>query len=320
MEFAVYIPVGPGESEIYRLLDLLDSLVVYGESIEGIILVDDCFPHRELAGKIDPASGLNVVVLSNPREGRGNGSTGGLCVSDLVAFEYAQREMAVSFVLKLDTDSLVVHPFVSRIESQLETYSNLGLLGVVGDSFGSNRTFNYTGQVRSYFERLISLPQDIENIDVSAYPELRLMRQEERATCSFLRLIVNQVISRNAELGRYCQGGGYVVSRRFLDAMADGGYFGNPVRWKDLRIGEDIFISTCCAAVGLDICDSSGAGSAFAIHPGCLPLSCEEILALDRSIIHSLKGSNEAEFRAFFRQDRKSRFGLPTSGSRVANF
>jgi len=61
-----------------------------------------------------------------------------------------------------------------------------------------------------------------------------------------------------------------------------------------------------CGALGLRMCDFSGNGQAFAVHPNCLPFSCEELVALNRSIIHSIRGCAEGQFRAFFR-NRRSR-------------
>jgi hypothetical protein len=91
-----------------------------------------------------------------------------------------------------------------------------------------------------------------------------------------------------------------------LDEMDGEKYFRNPTRWEKLKLGEDVFVSLCCASLGLRLYDSSYKGSAFAIHPHCLPLTCEELIALDRSIIHSIKGNKEELVRDSFRTLRRA--------------
>lgn len=305
--YAIYVPVGPGSAEISRLLDLLDSLRCWAEGAPWIILVDDAAAERHLAERACSVLTTSPIVLDNPRKGLGNGSTGGLCVSDLTAFKYIQQETNADFVLKLDTDSLVVKPFAGRICNSFENHPAAGMIGVVGDSFLPDRTFYFIRQVQAYYERLVSFPGDIRKLDATKHTELRSLRPEERAACERLRPLVDQVMSLGRDAGRYCQGGAYAVSRPMLNALKAAGHLEDPLPWKDLRIGEDIFVSTLCAAVDMDICDASQPGDAFAIDPGQLPYSPSEILALNRSIFHSLKGLHEDQNRRWFQNHRNCR-------------
>jgi hypothetical protein len=258
-------------------------------------------------------AGVQLTVLSNPRDRRGPAVTGGLCVADMIAFQHAQQNTDAEYLLKLDTDSLVISQFTSRVEPILQNTADLGMLGVIGDSFGDNRRYDYVRENRSLLMRLLDLPDNLERVDFSKYPELVWFGLADRERCSIIRSYIRRALQSNAVIGEYCQGGAYIVSRRMLDEMENKGYLIKPTRWERLKLGEDVFVSLCCVSLGLRLYDSSCKGSAFAIHPQCLPLTCEEGIALDRSIIHSIKGSKEEPFRDYFRALRRAQTIRPHS-------
>jgi hypothetical protein len=313
VRLACYIPVGPGDDEVRRVVDLIDSVKSYCSKVEWIILVDDPAEPRTLAPMITVPAGVQLTVLLNPRDRRGPGNTGGLCVADMIAFQHVQQSTDAEYLLKLDTDSLVISQFTTRVEPILRNAVDLGMLGVIGDSFGDNRRYDYVRENRSLLMRILDLPDNLAQVDFSNYPELRWFGLADQERCSVIRSYIRRALQFNAVIGEYCQGGAYIVSRRLLDEMGNNGYFRSPTRWGKLKLGEDVFVSLCCVSLGLRLYDSSYKGSAFAIHPHCLPLTCEELIALDRSIIHSIKGNKEELFRDYFRTHRRAQTIRPHS-------
>lgn len=308
MSFALYMPIGPGDSEAAQAADTVDSVIHNGDGLTWVVLVDDAPEPRSSPPLWRVPSGCRVTVIRNPRQDRRHGHTGGLCVADLVALRYVHAVTGVDFVLKLDTDALVVAPFVDDVRRVLTARPDAGLLGVIGDSFAPDRTYRLTRSVASVMERILSLPDTQEAL---AEPgRERLGPYAGLARDRYDRLIVargllRQAVQHGYRLGEYCQGGGYVVSRRMLDAIADAGAFADPLFWEQVNVGEDVMLAMQCGAVGLRLYDAPTEGVRFAIHPGRLPLSCADVVRARYSIVHSIKGPGAAEFREFFRQRRR---------------
>ena len=119
MSIAVYMPIGPSDDEVARAADVLDSVEAFSESLRWIVLVDDAREPRGLERRLACRAPCELVVLHNPRNGVGNGRTGGMCVSNLLAYGYIHRHTDAVWVLKLDTDSLVIGPFEERLRAAI---------------------------------------------------------------------------------------------------------------------------------------------------------------------------------------------------------
>jgi hypothetical protein len=313
MPFAVYVPVGPHERDLLSTADGLDSVFAYSDQTRWVVLVDDAPDPREQALRacVRPPSGCELVVLPNPRAGVGNGQAGGLCIADLVAFAYLQTT-AAAFALKLDSDALVLAPFERQVAAALDAHDDAGLLGVIGDSFGENRSHDVAALNRRVLHQALAAPGDYASlcelggerggIQIHAGAFL-----PEAQYGNFLaaRRVLQEAAAHGNALGDYCQGGAYVVSRRLLDAMAAADRFADPMIWRDLHVGEDVMMGLQCQAAGLRLYDVSEDGPRFGIHPGCLPFSRQALAASGYSIVHSIRGRMEEEFRAFFRERRE---------------
>src|SRR4051812_11664478 len=128
MSFAVLIAIGPEPAEGLRVHDLLKALFHYEPGCGLVILVEDGHSATALA-RVTQAYGSRVVVLPNPRGGRGHDYTGGLTVGILYGMNWARQHSNAEFVLKLDTDSLVIGPFARAVSDRFAQRSELGLLG-----------------------------------------------------------------------------------------------------------------------------------------------------------------------------------------------
>ena len=126
--FAVVIGLGPGEMEELRLKDLLDALRCFEPSdCVGVVLVDDGERGSEFTEKL--SSYPPVFRIRNPRNGRGDQWTGGLAVGVVSGLSFVQSRLIPEYVLKLDSDSLVIAPFHAKLAERFRAGERLGLLG-----------------------------------------------------------------------------------------------------------------------------------------------------------------------------------------------
>jgi hypothetical protein len=307
MDFALYIPVSNTALDLERAADVIDSVSKFSNGLRWVIILDDSLEERPSVRQLHSSPSWELIVLKNPRRGAGDGHTGGLCVADFTAFRYVTQETDAEFILKLDTDSLVISRFEEQIEQALSDFEQVGLLGVIGDSFGDNRTYNLIDQGRRVFETILRLPNDFAAAWASERDTLIQLGVLDRSNFEShkkIKPLIERAIANGHALGEYCQGGGYVVSRELLRRIAAEPLFADPVFMQDLFFGEDVIVSLACAALDLKMYDLSRQGEPFAIHPFCLPFSCEEIIRLGRSVVHSIKGSAEAQYRRYFRERR----------------
>ncbi len=293
--------VGPGDREVHRADDVIESVLHHEPAVEVILLVDDAPGERDLAqalGGDRPA----VAVTTNPRAGEGHGLWGGLAAGMLHGYGWLQREARPDLVLKLDTDALVIAPFADRMAAVLADPA----LGMVG-------TFDQhcDGRPRSrdrwhYGVRRRRLPVRPFREDNDPTGRLRL-RHTLWGDPAVLRRRIAAARRQGYGYGEHCLGGAYAVPGRFLDRMAERGWYDDWRAWMPLDIGEDVCIGVYVRAVGLACANANRAGEPFGVEYQDLPLPPQQLLDAGYAVVHSIKdqdGLTEADIRAFFAQRR----------------
>src|SRR4029450_3940147 len=125
----VVMLVGPTEQEVCRAADTLDSVWAYEPEVAWCVLVDDSVDDRNLTRRFRCPPTTAAVGIPNPRRGRGTGILGGACAGMLSALSWIHAHADPRFCLKLDTDALVIAPFVEKIARTFEAAPGLGMLG-----------------------------------------------------------------------------------------------------------------------------------------------------------------------------------------------
>src|SRR5215211_5135514 len=143
VNFAVLLPVGPGEDEVARAADTLESVWAHEPHISWGVLIDDSVDARQLEKKLSCPSTCRMASIMNPRQGKGIGHRGGLCTGILAALSWIHRHTDATFTFKLDTDALVIAPFAEKIQSAFDRMSEIGMLG------SYDRTCN--GKIREFW-------------------------------------------------------------------------------------------------------------------------------------------------------------------------
>lgn len=310
IEFATVIPVGPSEEDQRRTADLLESLLAYEPYAPLVVLVDDALEDRGLARRYRVPESCLLASVHNPRQGRGVGPTSGLAAGLMVAMKWIQRHAAVRFVLKLDTDALVIGPFAEAIARVFAERPEVGMVGLYDTNCdGSPRD---QGSFRSMLRRL-RMPLALWR---------RPIRRWRHLTChlwgraAVARRQIRRALAAGYPAADFILGGAYAISHDALGRMIGEGYLDDPLLWLDTNFSEDVMFSMYVCAVRRQLLGMAAPGEPFGVQHYGLPFPPEELVAHGYSLIHSLKGDpvrSEAEIREFFRQRRAA---LPNFAAR----
>lgn len=297
--YAIALAMGPDTKEIERTRDLIDSLSAYAPEPAIFVMIDDAAEDRHLETTLSFPSQLKPVSLHHPRHGapaQKFTKSKGICAAIQTAFSWiAKNSPDVKFVLKLDTDALIIAPFFKQIESVIDASPNVGMMGAYDKTpNGDARDISYNAKtVKALHEPgsfLQSLKYKVSN--------------DDRATISRHIGIARK---NGYQYGEHCLGGAYAVSGELLRRMNAAGYLDNPARWLSIDCPEDVMVGIYTRAVGMDFKSFVDRNEAFGIRYKGLADSPENLLQRGYSVIHSVKNDanfTEDQIREFFQARR----------------
>ncbi len=306
--FSALVGVGPGDLEIERTADFLDSLFFHEPSVPTVVLVDDAGYDRGLTDRFRAPEGCSIISVGNPRDRTGWGWCGGVCTSVMLGLKWCQQNTDSGFVLKVDTDTLVIAPFADSITRSFEVLPKAGLLGSYDrHPDGGARDFGPLGKSVRKMSYYLSLWR---------YPAVKwhLVQQTVWGRGAVRRRHIRTAQRLGYVYGEHCQGGGYAMSRELVNRMAKHGYLDDPFLWQNVVIGEDGMLGLYTRAVGLKLYSLTKDGEPFGIQYKGLADTPQGLLDRGYAIIHSVKGDprfTEDEIRAFFRDHRKNAVKAP---------
>lgn len=294
--FCALMLLGPSPTEIDRARDTFDSLFHYEPGISEVVLVDDSLDGRSLKPLTDhfPPQ-VHLRVLKHPRRGKGLAVHGAMADGVLHALHAIHDEMKADFILKLDSDALVIAPFTKRVCAFFHLHPNAGMAG--------QYDLEYDGSPRSQqpwvdFMRLLIQPIRIYR----PAPNSVVLWLSVFGRRKAIRNMLESALSHGHIPGHNVQGGSYVLSRDTLRRMNDHQYFDHAGAWQNIRIPEDVIISTYVGASGKTLHGLSGPGQVFGVQCFGLPAPKEVLSANTNAIIHSIKNTAEPEqaIRTYF--------------------
>lgn len=300
---AAVINVGPGSAEAARLEDTVDSLLHHEPRTAALVVVDDePGDGRDLAARLASrpsaaATSVRIVAIENPRDGRGDGWSGGLCAGTLAALRRLRLDGAASVVVKLDCDSLVIAPFHERIAAALRADAGLGMLGAYDLTYG--------GFVRDWEPWAAPVRRRARPLRLSR--RAPFLRHAIAGAPARVRADIRAALRHGYRPGEHCLGGGYALSPRLLERLGAAGILDDPLRWLDAGCGEDVMLGVLNRACGLRARSMTRPGEPFAIGYKHLPDEPERLLAQGHAIVHSVAATatrDEAAIRAYFRARR----------------
>ena len=311
IDFAVVVPIGPGQKELDRVDDLLDSIRHYEPQTPWLIFIDDDQEARQLAKKFRLPVNCTAVSILNPRRGRGRGDRDGLCIANLVALSWLNEHTNVRFAIKMDSDALVIAPFAQKLQLAFEASSGVGIIGS-GYMLTCNqepRNFAKDGYSMRKLRSPIAIWREPltpgQHIQISLWGRLKTVRSH-----------VLTAIENGYHPGEHCQGGAYAMSAQFIRLMAIRGYLQDPLLWRGIPCCEDVMMGMYARAVGLYLKDFNDTNQVFGIQHTGLPYTPEQLLDRGYSLIHSIKNDpnfSEEQIREFYRNLRNAR----STGKRI---
>jgi hypothetical protein len=228
-----------------------------------------------------------LVVLSNIRAQTGIGHLGGLFVGIMHGLQWIAENTCAAFVLKMDTDSLVIRPFSETIYRELRESENIGQIGTVG------RTCNRRDRTYGFEKKYVS-------------PLIRFRHhwaQSSDEGTSRLANLLSAAMRNGYYSMQYCQGGAYAVSTKMLCELKARHHFEDCHPWKNVPVGEDVIMGMYTYSLGLRLLDRSEPNQPFGLHWRGLPFPPDQLSAEKYAIVHSLKNNEshtEEELAEYF--------------------
>lgn len=299
--FALIVPVGPGATEQRRFRDLLDSLFAWESGLRLCVAIESDPPAVREVRRGFARGGCRFVSLSAPYRGRGKALEGRLSAGILLALRTVHRAGRFEFVLRADTDALVIGPFREAVRGLLSRHPDAGMVGTLGCT--CRREASYFGCEKDSISDVLRALESAPAADPGA------MRIREH---------VRLAVSHGYAGKEYCQGGVYALSCEVVARMSARGCFDHPEDWLPLAVPEDVIMGMYTRAAAMRSQDASLTGEPFANHFRGLPYSPEELVARGHALIHSVKGDpqfTEPEIRRYFRE-RRPAFPQDKSGAK----
>jgi hypothetical protein len=228
----ILLPVGPGDDEVERARDTLDSVHRYCRDPVVIAIDDDPKPRAE--GLLGPA--VRLVRTSLPK-GRWDAYSA-MAMGTLTGLRLLADE-GVDLVVKLDTDALVVGQFEAAFTEVDEGVGVLGRCRIAVD--GTPRDLR---PIRPSVRRLRS-PLRSSVVDGRRRFHLVSPHAWWRA-----QSVLRAAYRNNYVTGEHCLGGVYVVTGAALRGLRAQGLLDQPLDWIGGNIGEDVLLGVLVRAAG----------------------------------------------------------------------
>ncbi|MBE9061362.1 glycosyltransferase family 2 protein [cf. Phormidesmis sp. LEGE 11477] len=286
--FAALIFVGPGNIEACRLSRLCESLLIHEPTVQTLVIIDDSSEHN--FKEILPAElQERTTILPNPRNKRGDWWQGGLCVGLAEGLRWLGENRQVEFVVRLDTDALVINRFSDRVMAALNANSETGLLGT-WDKYPlkGNQRLPHEGMSKTLppmFKKSMKYFAIWRHSDWPTRIQCVLNRNDR-----IVRNVISRAIRNGYRPGDFIQGGAYAIRGQLVQDLYIHHLTTTPLAFLSQLYGEDILVTLFCYAVGYYPEGCNQSGDVFAVQSKGIPAPIDELKNNSYSIIHSIKG------------------------------
>lgn len=286
-EFAALIFVGPGDIEAKRLRRLLESLLLHEPTVQAVVLIDDSSGHC-----FDPIIPSKIqdrtTILLNPRRGQGDWWQGGLCVGLAEGLRWIEENLNVDFVVRLDTDALIINSFADRLMEVFQSNPHIGLLGT-WDKYplsGNQRLPKTDGsQVLSYTLQKASKPLAIwRHSDWPTRVQCFLFKNDR-----LVRRIICSALHNGYLLGDFLQGGAYAIRGQLIQELYTHRLITNPIAFLRQFYGEDVLATLLCYAMAYFPKGFNQPGEVFGVQNQGIPAPLPQLIDAKFAIVHSIK-------------------------------
>ena len=309
-KYAIVVAVGPGPEELERLTDLSESIAAYAPEMDRFVLIDDAQRPKELRARTHPSLRDRVAWVPTSPVRDPVGWRDRLTTGIWKAFRHLAGEGEWEFVLKVDTDSLLIAPPAEAIRKRFAQPDRPSLIG----NYYSTTTTSEEGwkNFQPYVEQLRKW--------LSVYRDPVTQRPKIYCGCGprgfRRRNLLQKALQHGYVPSEHCQGGGYALTGEALATADRAGIWQDEYLWTDTAMGEDTALALSLKSLGLKIGSANRKGEPFGVVYRGLVAPPDELLRSSFAIIHCLRGDPhlaEPEIRSIFAKKRKSL--IPTERS-----
>lgn len=276
------MPVGPDPDEHARYRDTAESLAFWEPAVRWIVVVDDAPAPRSFP----ELAGVEMIRLDHPiGAGAAAGVEDRVAAATLAGFAWAARHTDADFVMKIDTDALVIAPFAAKLQ-RAAAADGVGLIG------SYDRTS--AGEPRSF-------DPWVELIGRAARRRALIGRGRK------VRRIIRQARRAGYVEGEHALGCAVAMPRAAVDAIQRGGGFDDPALFVGTALFDDPILGLLVRRAGFRLVGDVDPGGTFAVAWRGLPDRPQRLLEHGYSIIHSVKNDaqeTEDGIRSFFAAER----------------
>jgi hypothetical protein len=305
LSYAIALLIGPKEVEIERTHDLLASIGHHELHRLRVVVIDDSPTDRELNKRFSFPPQVEPAFLRfvRPPHGIGFKKAKGVCGNALLGMQWIARNAPEArFAMKVDTDALVIGPFVRRLAAAFEAEPQVGVLGAntrTPEGFDRDTTRAAT-LMRGLYERKIDWK--------SPRSAWRYFKDWRRGgPRSTIRRHIGEALRAGYAWGENCLGGAYAIRRECLAEMNRRGYLDPVEAWTPADVAEEVMMHMYARAAGYRLKNFVDRGEVFGIRFEGLPFDLPDLVERGYGIIHSVKNDprfSEEQVRAFFRARR----------------
>lgn len=290
MRYAVFTMLGPGETDARRLRTMLRGLFRHEPATPVLAIVNDTGGPLPNLDDVVPGDCERIELVQRERRG-----IHGISHNTLLALRELSKRSDLDFVVKIDTDALVIGPFAVAIDEYFTAHPEIGQVGRAERMCdGSPTPFGLYGKfirrMKRRFQVWRSPSWGVAQAFLGDHAKMR----------SLLIAAEKQSVSH----GLHCQGGAYAIRRTALVAMEKAGLYDDAYA-RVIGMAEDLMTSTLVAAAGFRIASMSSPGEPFGVEATGLPFLPAELQAKGYGIIHSIKNDprvSEADVVKFFQE------------------
>ena len=302
--FDVLLPLGPGETEVERARDLVAALSHYEPGPWRLTVVDDDQGNdRGLAETLgDVPGGCEVVSVTHKhdfaqRRWFVDGDGRFICGTTMTGLAAIAADVG-RFVLKLDSDALVIGGFSDRVAAKLT-----GDVGLVG---ACTRTPNGTVRDISMHAGYVRRTHRPKVTHFTPGSLRQWYRDRGDPVLRPVRLAMDAALASGYQPGEHALGGALAIRGEVLTRLASRGWL-DVAAWEGLDWSEDVMIGMLVKAAGFTHADAVAAGEPFGVKFQGLPMPPAELAEKGYALIHAVKNDDvpEEEIRAFFRERRE---------------
>ena len=302
LKFGIIIPVGPSANDVERAGDVLASVLAYDPETPLVLFIDDGGKDRRLDEKFRATATCRLVNIFNTRNGHGIGETSGLSAGMLLAIAWLHANADCGFVMKLDTDALIIAPFAEKILRTLAARPDVGMVGLY------NRMCDGSVRDQTSFRKMLGKLASPFAVwrNPPGWGYLTVHLWGRGAT---IRRQITEAIRAGYRPAEFILGGAYAFTGEAVRRFAKHGFLDDPHLWLGTHFSEDVVLSMYVCATGLRLHGMTADGEPFAVQHYGLPDTPERLVERGYSVIHSVKSDarfSEAAIREFYRKRREA--------------